>query len=541
MNRIARTKRRTVALLIYWIVSLIAVLFLTLWAARVSQGAISDCIDATCRVTTAKGSTGTGCAFERNQGYLYVLTAAHVVENAQQVRCEFWHAGHQSAPITGKVISKSDRCDGAIIAIPEGSFEGVLPAVIPLAEPKDTVKAKGTITSVGCSQGAWSTSWKGHVLGYTGSDMIFIPPPCNGRSGSAVFDADGKKILGVIRARAADDSYGIATPVGLFYQAFSGKVNALPPISDKGRTPVQCPGGNCPAPQDQYASPPGYLGGLLPSPFRKEQIEHDRQQDRRLGGLERVWPTLPGIQAPEASKPSVDLGPTNEKLDKLATLLSTYIEEQKKAKESTPPAPVVDEAAKKTAEEAKAKAEAAQQEVQKASAAAIAETKAVKEEVAERTSKLAGVLDKILGDQNTLSQRIEDRLAKVKAELGPDASKPEIARAYVKDFLEEKVSDGTLGFTGGKLLGGALGLSAPLAFAVGGGLWLISRRIGTKIQNDEPLLVQKLFDRISDRIEGLKDRLNPNSTVAGVPPATAAAATPQIHVVAVPTPAAAKS
>lgn len=258
-------------------------------------------------------------------------------------------------------------------------------------------------------------------------------------------------------------------------------------------------------------------------PYRRQQDDINRRQDGRIGDLERAWPTLPQQPpaAPAPSAPPVDLAPTNEKLDKISALLTQFIEQQQKKEETPPlPPPPSDEAVKKVAEEA------------------AKEMKSVAEENKQHNSKVAALLEKVLGDQNTLSQRIEDRLAKVKSELGEDASKGEIAKAYVKDFMEEKIADGTLGFSGGKLAASALGLSAPLAFGIGAGLWLISRRIGTKIQNDEPLLIQRLFDRINDRFDNLRDKINP------APAATAAAPSPQspqVVVAPVAVPAAAAS
>jgi S1-C subfamily serine protease len=149
--------RRNFSLIIYWVIAAAAVIFLTLWAARVSQGAISDCIDATCRIRAAEESTGSGCVFEISQGYVYVLTAAHVVGRSSRVQCEFWRFGHQSRPLAGEVIARSKASDGAVVALPASSFEGVLPAAIPLAPLDYTVPKGTTLTSVGCAQGGWST------------------------------------------------------------------------------------------------------------------------------------------------------------------------------------------------------------------------------------------------------------------------------------------------------------------------------------------------------------------------------------------------
>lgn len=148
--------------------------------------------------------------------------------------------------------------------------------------------------------------------------------------------------------------------------------------------------------------------------------------------------------------------------------------------------PVADQAALKAAEEAKAQATA----------------------VKEESSRLRQVVNTLVGDRETLRERFEARITKVKEELGEDAGNLDVARAYLRDLAGEKLGDRELGMSTGKVLGGALGLSGPLAFGIGLGLWLVSRRIGGKIEAGEPLLIQRLVDRLSDKVDGLKDRVN---------------------------------
>ena len=81
-------------------------------------GGVSDCIDATCRITADDGSRGSGWCSRSTQGSVYVLTAAHVVGNNPTVQCEFWHNGHQSSPLPGRVVNRSEAADAAIVAVP---------------------------------------------------------------------------------------------------------------------------------------------------------------------------------------------------------------------------------------------------------------------------------------------------------------------------------------------------------------------------------------------------------------------------------------
>jgi len=122
--------------------------------SQFAHGAMADCHDATCRITAADGGRGTGCCFEQSQGYVYVLTNAHVATSSV-VQCEFWRAGHQSRPIPGRVIARSTAADAAIVALSQSAFDGVLPMVVPIA-------ARGDIARVLQPGHAWYV-WGGYA------------------------------------------------------------------------------------------------------------------------------------------------------------------------------------------------------------------------------------------------------------------------------------------------------------------------------------------------------------------------------------------
>jgi hypothetical protein len=242
------------------------------------QAALSDCIDATCRITTAEGSCGSGCVFEIGNGSVYVLTAGHVAGNAAAVQCEFWRHGHQSSPLAGQVIGRSAAADAAVVAVPAAALGGLLPAAIPLAPRGEAVRAGDTLASVGCAGGSWSTGWKGHALGYEAEELRFVPAPANGRSGSALFDGEGKRIVGIITARTGDGAQGIATPIAAVYRAFDfdGRLESRLRRENTAECP-NCPNGQCPL-QDGR----GYL-----LPYRQKQAQP-----------QNPWPSLGGAAAP---------------------------------------------------------------------------------------------------------------------------------------------------------------------------------------------------------------------------------------------------
>ena len=239
------------------------------------------CVEATCRVTAADGGRGTGCAFERSQGYVFVLTGAHVA-TSPTVQCEFWHRGHQSRPVPGRVILRHAGTDVAVVAVAESAFAGVLPPVVPLAPPDWVATAGQTLASVGCAGGAWATGWKGHALGYGNADLHFLPAPANGRSGSALFDASGRYIVGLIRARSVDDRRGIATSVQAIYRALGSpeQRSTAARVSVPPMTPTQYAGGLCP--------PRGHL-----LPFRNRPPVPGEGAAPRSPNPSPLYPTLP--------------------------------------------------------------------------------------------------------------------------------------------------------------------------------------------------------------------------------------------------------
>ena len=357
-------------------------LLIVLALAAVARAELERAIDATCRITAADGGRGTGCVFERSQGHVFLLTNAHVASSAT-VQCEFWRDGHRSQPLVGQVIRRDERVDAAIVRVAESQFAGTLPQAVPIAPRGFRLVPGATITSVGCAEGRWSTGWKGHVLADDGGEVRFVPPPANGRSGSALFDATGRRIVGLIKARTMDDATGIAVSVGAIYDALGSRTASA----------ESCPSGNC-APR------------LLP--FRNNQGPQ--------AGPSNPWPTLPPSGTSRGELDSIE-----NRLDRIALLIE---QAQRERDQSTPRPP--------------------------------------------RPSE---------DDDPSLRPRIAGRLS------------------------------GTAGFTSGKLLATALGLSAPLSLAIGIGLWLVARRIGHKLETGEPLLVERLVDRVDRRIDGLRDRL----------------------------------
>jgi hypothetical protein len=466
--------------------------------AGVCRAAISDCIDATCRITASDGGRGSGCVFEIDQGTVYVLTAAHVVGTGAEVQCEFWRHGHQSAPLAGRVTGRSEEADAAIVALPEASLGGVLPAVIPLAPRDYAIHGGDTLTSVGCANGGWATSWKGHALSGNDGDLHFLPTPANGRSGSAVFDGEGRQIVAIVRARTGDNSEGIATPVQAIYRAFDsgGDSNKAAPHAGAtthaaagGMTPVQCGPNGCPAPQ----AAPNYL-----LPYRNRQDAQNRNGP---------WPSMP------PAKPPVDISPLDEKLGRIASLLEDLKRNGTTA--ATPQAgdthgPAVDEQARRAAEMALGQMADLRAESER-------NMRDVKSETAKASEAVERIKDSI-AENGTVSERFHARVDKVKAELdeklGHEASDRDVRIAYVKDLIQEKMGDGSLLKTVGLLAGVALVI------------WLVTRDVQHKLVTGDPLAVEKLAGLVESKFGGLQEKFETiKERLQSVATSTAATAT----------------
>lgn len=223
----------------FLLIAVATFVLLGILAGRCFGAGLEDCIDATCRVSAGSGR-GTGVAFEHSQDTVFVLTNAHVVGRQTTVQCEFWRAGEVQKAVTGQVgrLMLNDTVDVAVIAIAESQFNGALPQVIPLAPQETRVATGATVLSVGCAGATWPTAWRGKILRSQYGDLRFWPVPADGRSGAAIFTADGSKIIGLIRARTTDGREGVACSLKAIYQAMSQRLRSAPGNTQPKRGPV---------------------------------------------------------------------------------------------------------------------------------------------------------------------------------------------------------------------------------------------------------------------------------------------------------------
>jgi len=325
---------------------LAAVLLFCAWRPVAAQVDLEALHSATARLRAADGGTGTGTAFERSQGYVWLVTCAHVA-TSPQLSVEWFYRGHQSSAVAGVVRWRDEASDVAVVAVLESALGGVAPPVVPFAPPDHTATPGRPVYTVGSANGVWPTGFEGHALGYDQMGLRFLPPPQNGRSGSALIDGSGR-IVGVVRARSdKSGGDGIATPVQAMYRLWGTSVQrevatavTVPwypatPVQDRFRYQLPLPGvqrrqyldglqdgAQCGPGGCQPGQPQG--GGIFGFGYGQQG-----------GGGGGVWPTLPNQQQPLPAVPvppvpqaSADLSGIGQSLDKIAGSLDALEKRQ---------------------------------------------------------------------------------------------------------------------------------------------------------------------------------------------------------------------
>ncbi len=467
-----------------WLVNGILLFFILTFASQ-AWGDLADCIDATCRISTADGGRGTGCVFEISQGTVYVLTAAHVVPT-QIVQCEFWQHGHQSGKLPGIVINRRAEYDVAIVALKASVFGGRLPKAIPIAPTSKTLQRGEPVTSVGCAKGAWSTGWKGHVLGYEGHNVLFVPVPAGGRSGSAIFDAKAEMIVGVLHSRDINDTYGRATSTAAIRAGFQSTP------SKKGWVSAQCGPDGCEVPGRRPILP--YNGKLIP--WKKQQPQQQPSNP---------WPTLPtpAPAVPQEVTVEVDLTPISNQLTEITDLLLEMRETHHPSELIPEPLPYVEPPPLPTEDfEARQMAEVNHGMILTLREESTNGLAALGGRLKENESNLGTAVNQIKDlalKHGSLKDQFQARVAKVKEELGEEASKREIRIAYVKDLIAEKLGGG--GATGLlKMLG------MPTAIIIGA--WLIRKDFKDKRETGDPLMITKLWEGMGEMKGRFRERFD---------------------------------
>lgn len=250
---------RSRAKLIAFVAFIIALAAILAWDAY--GAGLDDCYRATCRVEMGN-SSGSGCVFKADAERYYVLTNAHVAgtTRGRQARVVFNRDGYEGTipamvewgvygdgktdytDESGRPVDNSP--DAAIISVLKSNLDGYAPPVIPIAS--GDAPAGSTLLSVGAPCGGWLNSWTGHITENHGDAISFLPAPLPGRSGSALFNASGTSIVGLVTWQT--NKGGGAQSVAAIRRAMGEPPTISPPDGTRPLVPVhptQCPDGNC--------------------------------------------------------------------------------------------------------------------------------------------------------------------------------------------------------------------------------------------------------------------------------------------------------
>jgi len=396
---------------------------------------------------------GTGVLVDKEGEYGLVITCQHLFrEGLGKVTVVF----PDGEAFEARLVHQDRAADLAALLIARPSAEPVRVASRP-PQPGEPVQS--------CGYGPDGRYWcnQGRVVGYsrTGQTSGWETLELTGRarlgdSGGPVFNSQGElvAILWGTDGRSVSGTYS-----GRVDRFLEQTGRYLLPWNAKNDPANRGPAHRSPSnPPGSPAHPPGWPGSPVP-------------------------PTGPGAAGGISA---ADLSRIEARLDRILELLSRAGPPGQPAGPSPPP-----DARGKGAEPGiKPPGQAIPSAGQESPSAA----KPAFSEGSGEASLLQQAVQQLVGQMSSLPERIQARLERVQA-AGAHTT-PETIRAYVQDLLAEKLADGSFGWTMGKLLAAALGLSGPLALALTIGAWLIGRRIGRKVQAGEPLLVQQLADRL---------------------------------------------
>lgn len=159
---------------------------------------------------------GSGAVYREDKDYLYVITAGHVVEplKTEDCQCVFYPNGRPLAAVPAVIETRDyvkpiryskdiEVNDLATLRVSKSKFKSPndYPKAVPLAGPDTLIKVNDSILSIGCS-GPYAplhypSMFNGYVSELVGNTYYIQPNLIEGRSGSAVFDKTGERIIGV--------------------------------------------------------------------------------------------------------------------------------------------------------------------------------------------------------------------------------------------------------------------------------------------------------------------------------------------------------
>ena len=152
---------------------------------------MEELLSATVRVHS-NGYRGTGVCVGYKENRYYILTNYHLIHQSTRiVSVEFFSNGKKTMPLRGyvkwKAYSKKNNVDFALVTVHEDYLKKFVPCIVPLAPRKYTAKRGDYFRSAGCPDGRWPMAFEGTLITITEDEMVFIPHPIGGQSGSGIF------------------------------------------------------------------------------------------------------------------------------------------------------------------------------------------------------------------------------------------------------------------------------------------------------------------------------------------------------------------
>jgi putative serine protease PepD len=183
----------------------------------------------------AGGGSGTGFLIDRDGT---IVTNAHVVDNASQVRVRF---DDDASPVTARVVGTDPSSDLAVLDVDASATDGVTP--LALAE-SDTVEVGDAAIAIGFPLGLDKTATAGIVSGlereieapngFRIDEVIQTDAPINpGNSGGPLLDAKGR-VIGVNSQIATSGAGG--GNVGIGFAVPSDTVREIVPKLQAGQS-----------------------------------------------------------------------------------------------------------------------------------------------------------------------------------------------------------------------------------------------------------------------------------------------------------------
>ena len=251
----------------------------------VAQAAWRDAYEATVRVERP-GAAGSGVVFHADERFIWVLTNAHVTGRYGRVRVVPFQRGVQLRSVRGVVtLRRYDQwTDAAVVRVARSAWPGQV-RMVPLS--LELPRSGQEIITVGCPAADWPSLWHGRVREVRWPHFAFFPGRAgsadmmSGRSGSAICDAAGTRVLGLLTWQDVQSGNGKAQSMRFVIQRlwrFRSDVRLpqgeLPPRLPKhlvpaAQTPIPA-GPLVPIHWDQYRKPDGSLPKIYGEPATEE-------------------------------------------------------------------------------------------------------------------------------------------------------------------------------------------------------------------------------------------------------------------------------